>query len=154
MIRITPKINVSPEAISAYTPPVRMPKMTASRIRVISAPASSGEGGLGVLRLSDGGGWRVDRHGHAVLPLHEERRAVRPSDRVERDRTLHGLIGTGVQRRDQGRVGDAVRLLCGLVDDLTDAVGLGRVTGDVAGGAAVLCNVLTDEFGVARRVGA
>ena len=55
MIRITPKINVSPEAISAYTPPVRIPKTTASRIRVTTAPRSPGEGGLGVLRLSDGG---------------------------------------------------------------------------------------------------
>src|ERR1039457_4993528 len=80
MIRITPKINVSPEAISAYTPPVRMPKMTASRMRLTQPSRSPGEGGLGELRLSDGGRWRVDRDRQTVLPLDEEACTVRPAE--------------------------------------------------------------------------
>src|SRR6202035_2357351 len=101
-----------------------MPKMTASRTRVTRPSRSPGEGGLGVLRLSDGGRRRVHRDGQTVLPLDEEACTVRLSEGIERDGSLHGLERPAVQRRDECGVVDAVRVTGGLVDYLADAVRL------------------------------
>src|ERR1700683_5564113 len=154
MIRITPKINVSPEAISAYTPPVRMPKTTASRTRVTGPSWSPGEGGLGVLRLRNCGGRWIHRDRYAGLPLDEEACAARLAEGIEGHRALDGLVRTAVQGVDERRVGNTVRLLRRLIHHLAHAVRLSGVGWDRGRGTAVLGHELTHERRVVRRLGA
>ena len=57
-----------------------------------------------------------------------------------------------MQRIDQLLVVDAVGFGRGLVDHLANAVGLGRIGADVAGGATVLGDEFADEFVVVCRL--
>src|SRR5215471_8582649 len=107
MIRMTPKISVRPDAISAYMPPVSTPRTAASRTRSIS-PERSLPVRLRVLGPGDRDRRRVDGHRLAALPLHQERRAVRLPGPVERHRALDRLVRARVQLRDELRVVDAV----------------------------------------------
>src|SRR5258706_3187317 len=168
MMRMTPKVNVNPEAISAYTLTVRMPSTTASRTRVIRPDQERGRrsspspyhallpGLLRVFGLGSRHGCGVDKGGLAPLPLLDvdADSTLRPSRRVERHWSLDGLVRALMQCRDQLGVVDAVGLGGCLVDDLSDAVGLGRVGADVAGRTAVLRDELGDELGIAIGRGA
>src|SRR3982074_2916357 len=141
MIRMTPKISVRPDAIRAYTPPVNTPSMAASNARPLMLGLSPHQVDslpvrLWILRLRHGDRRRVDRHRLAVLPLDQERGAVRLTGGVEAHRALDGLEGARVQRADQLAVVDAADPSGRLLDHLADAVRLGRVGADGGGVAS------------------
>src|SRR5487761_284534 len=158
MMRMTPKISVRPDAISAYTPPVRTPSTAASRTSVMTATAQRSRklrvllpGVLGVFGLSGGHAGRVDEDRVAVLPLFDKdsRATLRPAHRVEAHRALDRLICPSVEGVDQFLVVDAAGLGRGLLDNLADAITLSRVGTDACGGTAVVGEVLGHERRVA-----
>src|ERR1017187_1295153 len=165
MMSSTPKIRVSPTAISAYTPPPRMPVITAwiSLIVTISlrcAPVrapdrSAGPGWLRVQNLhrTRRADWQ-DLDELAVLPLEDVRGGgAVAAEAVECNRPLHAAQrGAAVQVGDDLRVVGAASRLDRLESHLPDRVGLGHVRVDPGGGAAVLGDILSDHL-LALRVG-
>src|SRR3954451_8366973 len=123
---ITPKISVSPEAISAYTPPIRSPRMMAwtNSVMVVSpdcrpsgappgaarpaAPYPSRARGL----LDDGLGRRGRLRQHdlrlAVLPLADQYLPLRGARLVPLERPEDGVHGVRADPvRELGLVADA-----------------------------------------------
>src|SRR5690349_15386250 len=124
--RMIPKASVRPLAISAYTPPVRSPRMQAWTKRCIYRRSSSSlllsPGRLrhhGLVKRHARG---KDRHELAADPLDEDVappwRAVLVPAQVALDRRPR----TGVQRLDDRLVVDRACLLGDCLDDLSDRV--------------------------------
>src|SRR5712672_1559411 len=127
--RITPNASVRPLDISAYTPPVRRPRMHAwmkrctgsSSTRALALP-----GRLGNRRSVQRHGLRVDGQQLAADPLDEAVLALRAAVGVPAQVPLDRRPHAPVQGLDDRRVVDRVRLGRDGLDQLSDGVGLGR----------------------------
>src|SRR4051794_25304683 len=170
MTPITPKISVSPDAISAYTPPIRSPRMIAwtNSVMVASpgcrpsgtppgaarpaAPYPSRARGL----LDDGLGRRRRLRQHdlrlAVLPLADQELALRGARLVPLERPEDRVHGVRADPVGQLRlVADAADGLDRGLHDLRRGERVRRVLGRLA--AAEHRVERLDELGVARRRG-
>src|SRR5680860_46050 len=173
MIFITPKMRVSPETISAYTPPVSNPITATWIITLIDGrftTSTSPHWGTGTrcrfpsnvsfsylfplpLRL------RPDRISLAAiagirddevttLPLEHHEGALRLAKLVEAERTHDRLEGALVELSDQRGVVNRTDVLHCLPEHLTDREGVGGILGNVGCRASEHLHVLGDELGV------
>src|SRR5215831_14763342 len=154
MMSSTPKISVSPIAISAYTPPTSTPSTIARTSWCpISAPCRSVEWsawpvGLGVEdRDRPGRSLREHLGVVATLPLeHEHHRLDVHPQRVELHRALDAAQRhPAVQVLDDLRLVGAAGGLHRLRRDLAHAVAFGHVGVDLRRAPAVLGDVLLDH---------
>src|SRR5664279_212289 len=154
--RMTPKARVRPLAMSAYTPPVRRPRMHAWMRRCTGegpgAPVLALPGGLGNGRRVSRDVRRVDREQLASDPLDEAVVALRAAVGVPAEVALDGRPDARVQRLDDGRVVDGLRLRGHGLDQLPDGVGLGGAGVDREAIATELLEVRRDERRVAGRL--
>src|ERR1035437_10192484 len=144
-----PKIRVWPEAMSAYTPPVRIPRIT-PWIRACTDPSPSPVGLRGD-RLCLCHGRRVDGHELCALPLDEVEAARGCSVGSPAQVAEQGGPGALVQGGDDGRVVDLTCLGSHICEDLSGAVGLGAGVVDRVRGAAIGLDVGSREVGAACR---
>src|SRR5450631_4775513 len=135
--------------MSAYTPPVRIPRIT-PWISACTDPSPSPVG-FGVDRLGLCYCRRVDGHQFPALPLDEVEAARRCSVGSPAEVAEQGGPGALVQGGDQGRVVDLACLGSHICEDLSDAVGLGAGVVDSVGGAAIGLDVGGREVGTACR---
>src|ERR1019366_2682804 len=133
--------------MSAYTPPVRIPRIT-PWIRACTDPSPSPVG-FGVDRLCLRYRSRVDGQELSALPLDEVEAARRCSIGSPAQVAEQRWPATLVQRRDDGWVVDLSGLGGDSLQNLPDAVGLGGGVVDRVRGAAIGLDVGSGEVGAA-----
>src|ERR1017187_9956804 len=134
--------------MSAYTPPLRFPRIT-PWIRACTDPSPSPVG-FGVDRLCLGYRSRVHRNQLSALPLDEVEAARRRSVRSPAQVAQQSRPGALVQGGDDGGVVDLARLGGLSLQDLSDAIGLGGGVVDGVSGAAVGLDVGSGEVRASR----
>src|SRR5450759_1680943 len=134
--------------MSAYTPPVRIPRIT-PWIRACTDPSPSPVG-LGVDRLCLCYRGRVGGHQLSALPLDEVEAArgcsVGPPAQVAEQSGPGALVQGG----NDGCVVDLSRLLGHILQDLSDGIGLGAGVVDGVRGTSIRLAVGGREVGAAR----
>src|SRR5450631_2414605 len=134
--------------MSAYTPPVRIPRIT-PWISACTDPSPSPVG-FGVDRLGLCYCRRVDGHQFPALPLDEVEAARRCSVGSPAEVAEQGGPGALVQGGDDSGVVD-LSGLCGYrLQDLSDGVGLGGRVVDGVCGAAIGLDIGGREVSAAR----